>query len=699
MSRRAAPSAPVPFTVALTGGLDLVTPPVEMPPGRAIAAVNYEPVSNGYGRIDGLERLDGQPAPSAASYSTIPFATGLAAITAGQTVTGGTSAATGYALVDAVVSSGSYGASNAVGYIVIVPLTGAFISGEALKVAGVTKSTSTAVATDRGAASDDLDAQYLAAAVLRARNLIGPVPGEGPVRGAIYAIGAVYAFRNNVGSTKCPMWKATATGWVSVPLGWSVSGTASGATAIAAGNTITGATSGATAMVSRVITDGGQPWAAAMKVRLILSAITGTFVNGENIQVGGVTRAAAVGGSSDNTPPPGGRYEFDYENFYGASTQKALYGANGVGPAFEFDGTIFSPIITGAPLETPSHLAVNHLRLFLSFPNGQLQGSQAGLPQGWNGTFGATAFGFGDDITGLLAEVAGAMAVFGATKIKILTGSSAADFVLGDFTSDVGAVEWTVQTMNTPVFMDRGGVRNLTATQAFGNFKVGALTQLVAPLLKAKKDAGITPVASIRVRDKAHYRLYWSDGTGICIFIGGKGSPILPFDYGTRIPRCTWSGPGPGGEEMLLMGCDDGYVYQLDKGTSMDGGTINGFLRPAFNHCGSPGYNKKFHTLNFQVNTSPVASLFMTAAFSDGDPDMPAVDEQSFTVYGGGGFWNENAWNKFLWSSRFIGKAVADCPGLGNNISPTVGTSSAVENPHILSSYTVTFTVKGPVKA
>lgn len=43
---------------ALTGGIDLVTPPVQLYPGACLFAVNYEcPVTGGYRRIDGYEQL------------------------------------------------------------------------------------------------------------------------------------------------------------------------------------------------------------------------------------------------------------------------------------------------------------------------------------------------------------------------------------------------------------------------------------------------------------------------------------------------------------------------------------------------------------------------------------------------------------------------------------------------------------------
>ena len=72
----------------LRGGLDLITPAIEVPPGRAIGGANYEPLERGYGRILGYERLDGRPKPSASTYSILRFNAGTAAIAAGSAITG-----------------------------------------------------------------------------------------------------------------------------------------------------------------------------------------------------------------------------------------------------------------------------------------------------------------------------------------------------------------------------------------------------------------------------------------------------------------------------------------------------------------------------------------------------------------------------------------------------------------------------------
>ncbi len=127
------------FSHLMRGGLDLVSPSIAMNPGRLIGGQNYEPEARGYRRVFGYERYDGQPKPSKASYWVLGFDAGSAAISEGDTVTGATSGATGKALIDAVVTSGSYGGGDAAGYIVLTVVSGAFADDENLQVSAVTK--------------------------------------------------------------------------------------------------------------------------------------------------------------------------------------------------------------------------------------------------------------------------------------------------------------------------------------------------------------------------------------------------------------------------------------------------------------------------------------------------------------------------------------------------------------------------------
>lgn len=114
-----------PISVPVGGGLDLITPDMAMKPGRAIRALNYEPVASGYQRFAGYERFDGRAAPSAATYWRLDF-TGYgftgAVLNLGQKLWNGP--ANSCYLVAIIITSGSYANGDAAGYLIVTNLLG-----------------------------------------------------------------------------------------------------------------------------------------------------------------------------------------------------------------------------------------------------------------------------------------------------------------------------------------------------------------------------------------------------------------------------------------------------------------------------------------------------------------------------------------------------------------------------------------------
>jgi hypothetical protein len=540
---------------ALSGGLDLVTPPLVMAPGRALAGTNYEACESGYRRIDGIERFDGHTSPSATSYSYLSYASGTLALVTGQTVTGATSGASGVLLVDQVLTSGTFGAGTAVGYLVLRVTSGTFSNGENIQLAGVTKAVSSAASVPYGASNDADNTTWARAAIEAGRALIAAPTGSGPIRGITMLSGTVYCFRDNIGATAGGLWKATTTGWSAVALGLTMPFTSGGVTEITAGQTITGATSGATAVLTRVVKTSGT-WAGGDAAGyFVMASKTGNFV-AENINVGASPNLATVAANAvATTLPAGGRYELQVYNFYGTSGSLALYGVNGVGKAFEFSGTVFSPVSSGQTTDTPIHMTVHKNRLFLGFLGGLMDCSITGSPQVFSGLLGAAEFGMGDEITGMVGEVVDTMFVFTTSKTKVLYGSStdltsADPFSLKTLNKEAGGVAWSMQEVGTLTYYDQLGVRNTTTTQNYGDFNAGTFTAMIQPLLDAKRVAGATVTASVRSRRKVHYRVFFSDGTGITVFLGKTKSS---FGSIYPIPQVTTFDLGKG-RELRMVG-------------------------------------------------------------------------------------------------------------------------------------------------
>ena len=681
------------------GGLDLITPAIEKDPGSLIACENYEAHPRGYSRTDGYERFDGQQKPSTASYWALNFDAGTATISEGDTVTGATSGATGLAIIDAVVESGSYGGSNADGYLVLMNVSGTSQGDENLQVSAVTKCVADGTATQRGADNDTDDSTWLQDAMETARTAIAVVPGSGNMRGVCTLAGTTYAFRDNAGATEVDVYKSTTAGWTQVALGKQLAFTSGGTTEIEEGQTITGATGGATAVLTRVALQSGS-WAGGDAAGFFIFASQTRTLQSENINVGAATNLATIAGdSSDNSLAAAGRFEFERHNFGGHAGADRIYGCDSVSMGFEFDGTVFVPIKTGMTTDTPSHVAVHHNQLFFFFSGGSIQNSGIGLPYQWTVVTGASEMMLGEEITGAYSDVEGFLVIGGRNKIAVLYGQDTSNFELVTWSDESGVIEWTMDRLGSTLFVDDIGVRRLTAARDYGNFRLGTMTQKIEPYLKILKAASTTINASIRTRTKDMYRVFYSDGTGISVYFGrGINKPECAIFKLPIVVHCAYSGEDANGDEFMLFGSTDGYIYELDAGANHDGTEISGYIRFAFNHVGSPTQNKQWFKATLEVDANPSVALGMTAEFGYASDDQPPATEESFTVSGGGGFWEEAIWDDFQWSAPVEGLAENHLAGFGTNVSLAALSAGTYDYPHRIHGLTLHFSPRGLVK-
>lgn len=685
-----------PSTFLFSGGLDVASSPLVMSAGRVMSGMNYEVVAEGYRRSDGFERYDGRAAPSTAEFWSVPFRDGRSAPTLGTLLIGTTSGAQG-TIIDVATSAGDWPMTNATGDIALANITGAFVDGEPLYSNGVLRAFCNGVADRNGAPDQASRLDRTAAAQDAMRALVGMVPGAGPVRGVSIYKGAVYAWRDNEAQTGAAMWKASSTGWQAVPFGSTMRFTI-GLIEVIEGQTVVGATSGAQATAARVVRQDGD-WGSTAAGYIVLAGLTGTFTAGEVLKVG-TASVATVGAVAPITLPPGGRYQTVIHNFYGAANRLRLYGCNGVGNAFEFDGSVLAPIETGmGDADKPFLIFEVAEALGLVYPGGSVQVSPPGEPLIWDAVQGAFEFGFGSDVTNVVSSNDSAVALFGAGRIGILTGRDAATFQFSELTEEAGAQAWTAQRIGRTIYIDERGLRDLSATQAYGDFRAGSLLPELQPFFTARKKSGAKPVLSFVVKSKSQYRVLWDDGVGLSVYMGRKAPEPLLFSVKPVAFTCSCAGELADGEAILAGGIA-GYLYRLDSGPSLDGVAVQGFVMTPFNHLGGVMMEKRLHKTTIEMDNPPDARVGITVMFDYGDDQQPMSGATEFytrgngghdlLVSGGGGLWDTALWDEFFWSAPLKGKAEAYTEGQGVNMAVIVGCDShAAEGSHTLQAYTL----------
>lgn len=667
---------------ALEGGLNLVTPPLRMPDGMCRDALNFEvDIDGGYRRVAGYERYDGRTQPSTAVYAILSC-TFSGSVASGDTITGATSGATGV-----VIASGA-------DYIAFTKASGTFEDGEDIEVSGTPVATSVGSAITGGAPTALLNAQYLNLAADKYRADIGAVPGSGSILGVHrYSDNSkVYAFRNNAGGTAAEMYVESASGWTKVALGKELAFTSGGTTEIEDGDTITGATSGATAVVARVVLEAGS-WAAGTAVgRFIFASQTGTF-QAEDINVGASTNLATIAGnSSDITLAADGRYECINHNFGGLAGSQKMYGASGVHRAFEFDGTTFVPLRTGMVDDTPDHIIAHNNHLFLSF-DGSLQHSGVGSPYQFTVISGAGELAMGDTITGMLPMVGSqntaSLIVMTANKTSVLYGTSSDDWNLVTYSFEAGGFPYTMQNIGAGYVLDALGVKQIVATDAFGNFANAQITRNVRPFIESRVTRS---VASCIVRLRSQYRVVFNDRYALHItFDNNKVVGIMPIQYAHSL-TCMSSFESNNGEEFIFAGDTDGYVYRMDSGTSFDGEDIIAYLNLSFSFMKNPRLKKRYRKAVYEVTGANYAEMSATYELGYGTSEIDQGVSSDISTPFGGVFWDNFVWDSFFWDGRTLLPAEQDLTGAAENISLILRSTSDAFRPFTVNSVIVHYT-------
>jgi hypothetical protein len=671
------PPVPVrPDAVVMRGGLDIATAALFAKPGTLRLAYNYEPfVGGGYERIGGIERFDGRPRPSDASYIMLRFTlTGVAPLV-GETINGLTSGATGvviYILDD---------------MIAVTRVTGNFAV-ETLRE-GVT---AFGASTDIAPAIDGfLDNQMYALAATSYRADILGVPGSGRMRGVYVLNDVLYAWRNNAGGTAMEIYKSSVAGWTLVPLLYEVSFTV-GTLAPAENDVIAqGAT---TATIKRIVLESGS-WAGGTAAgRYICTAPAGgSFGAGAFTTASqGTIPAAAAGvyhGTAITLAPDGVVRAVRY-NFTASIATRRLYGCDGVNREFEFDGTILVPLATGMASVRANAVAGHKLHLAFGY-RGSVQVSGIGEPYKWTPLTGAAELGTGDVVSDLVSvggnEVASALMVLCENSLFVLYGNSTADFKMIPLSSISGCSAGSAQDVGGVLALDSGGFVRYPPTQAFGNFAWNSVSLQIDQLARGQSAA-----CSVFAAPTNRYRVFFADGTSLTGSPSGKNFEWTATYVGRTILCADHAEIA--GNARTFYGDSSGMVYEADVGRSFDGDEIEYAIRTNELAQASPSLLKQYRILEIESKAASAFTVRVAAEFTDADQEIDQAQETTLNQYGSGLYYDISNYDESYWDVGGVARKRFTVEGQGTSISYIVAGLSDSELPHILQALTTTFSMR-----
>jgi len=381
-------------------------------------------------------------------------------------------------------------------------------------------------------------------------------------------------------------------------------------------------------------------------------------------------------------------------NIGGGVSNYRAYSCDGKNRAWEFDGTTLVPISTGMANDKPEHIVVHRQHLFLSF-GASLQFSGLGLPFQWAPILGAGEIAMNATITNLLPlpgdQSSGALAVYTRRDTSVLYGTSSANFSLATFNTGTGAVAYTAQTMDQAYVLDDRGVISLGTSLNFGNFLPASLTMNIRPFMQPRINLA---TASTVNREKGQYRVFFSDGYGVYLTIlNGSLLGAMPMQF-SHVINCAFEGEDASGTARMFLGSTNGYVYELDRGTSFDGESIPASLGLPFNSTNSPRLLKRYRKASVEVTGNAYAEfqfgydLGYRSTYFTQDSDSSNTNDLRAS------YWDDWTWDEFVWDGSDISPSEVEVRGTAENMAIRVSAVSDLLEPFTVNSIIVHYTFR-----
>ena len=139
----------------------------------------------------------------------------------------------------------------------------------------------------------------------------------------------------------------------------------------------------------------------------------------------------------------------------------------------------------------------------------------------------------------------------------------------------------------------------------------------------------------------------------------------------------VYSATGSDGVERIFGAATNGYIYELERGTSLDGNAMPFHIMTHFHNSGSLRLRKNYHRTIVQLEAESFAEMQLGYSLSYGKSGISQTLQQSADVIGGGSFWNQITDYAQVWGSPYVQEINFKTPGNGNSISIVIAGSSS----------------------
>jgi len=271
-----------------------------------------------------------------------------------------------------------------------------------------------------------------------------------------------------------------------------------------------------------------------------------------------------------------------------AGTEK-IAGVDSYNYPFIYDGTDFSEVTGSTDLEGAEFIAFHKNQLFFAKGN-TLTFTAPYTDSDLTAVNGGGVISVGAQVTGLIV-FREALVIFTERTISQIVGNTIADFVLQPITRNVGCVAPdTIQEIGGDIiFLGPDGLRLFSLTDRVGDFSLGLVSKPIQTQL-TDLIATCSSFSSILIKEKSQYRLLgFSDSVTAASTKGILGTQTASNDTSSiswgelsGIKAYVADSNYVNATETVVFSNVDGYVYQMESGSSFDGENITAYFSTPF---------------------------------------------------------------------------------------------------------------------
>ena len=384
---------------------------------------------------------------------------------------------------------------------------------------------------------------------------------------------------------------------------------------------------------------------------------------------------------------PNGRYTFAT---YAFQDEEKMYGASGVHQAFEWDGSTWTDIVTPQDDDTPQFVIGHRKHLFLSFKN-SIQHSGIGDPFSWTALSGTEERLLSRDCTGFAGLPNGSLGIFTRSGIILLAGSSPLDWVANnmvEYSNHAGAVPYSIQTLGSQtLFVDSRGVTSMGASDTSSDMFEAIISH---DLDDRYRDQWASVVATSLVRAKGQYRVFFKNGSAVIGTLAG--GQVMWSEMTIPHPvRCIHSTEDDQGKELIYFGSDDGYIRQMELGTSFDGEKIKAMMQTSPFSADAKTTVKRWRRVFFDTISSGLRTLTVKPVYSL-EHDTVAAEIMHTPEYDGdGAVLNQAILNQATLGAGLVRDGEIELEGHSEYVSLIFQSESDDEAPWEIDTYTIDY--------